>query len=114
MNATESSTPTGTSHRVVIAQHAGTYIVKPRALNVEVGDTVTFSLVDIDEDISIIFPDPDLFEQPSVDVDPNGDSPPLEVIGEPRKEVHPYAIYRKQGKDFIGFHSRGPVIIIYR
>jgi len=110
MNATGSSTSTATSHDVVIAQHAGTYIIKPRTLNVEEGDTVTFSLVDTNEDISILFPDASLFDQSSLDVTSNGESGALQVVGS--KNVYPYAIYGKKRRDFIGFHSRGPVIII--
>ena len=112
MSATGSSTSPGTPHDVVIAQHAGTYIIKPRTLNVENGDTVTFSLVNTNEDISILFPDTALFGQSSVTVTSNEKSSALTVVGS--KNVYPYAIYGKQGRDFIGFHSRGPVIIIMR
>jgi hypothetical protein len=108
MNQHESET-----HRVVIAKLADEYIIEPRTLKAEVGDEVAFSLVNIEEPLTLLFPDPDLFGKPSVQIGPSDDCT-LSVREESRKKIHSYAIYREEGRSFIGFHSRGPVIIIYR
>lgn len=111
------------THRVVIAKHAEEYIIKPRTLTAKIGDRVIFSTVRVDEKLRVFFPDAILLgaeeQEPKevVTLHPSVDNvfTIVEAAGkEDPQDIYPYAAFRQEGRDFIGFHSPGPVIIIYR
>lgn len=105
----------GTSHaphRVLIAKHPESYLIEPRTLKVRPGENVVFSTAGLKETIYFFFPESAPFGKQVVELRPENDRSALAVKVK-REGVFPYAAYSKEGRDFIGFHSRGPVIIIY-